>query len=193
MLARLATAGAAVALLTAAFAAPASAAPALSISVASANGSGCPLSGPAPTVTIGSDGTVTTLFTTLSARRGNGAPISESRRNCTLLLQVSAPQGYTYTVSGAKFDGTTALSGAGGSQNTSYYYQGSSATTTLPHALNGGGSFSTTDTAADLAPLGAAPCGVQRAVSINTDVRVAGTGSLRLDRSTVQLTAVPCA
>lgn len=192
MLARLATAGAAVALLTAAFTSPATAAPALQISVASVNGSGCPLSGPAPSVTIGQDGTVTAQYSNFTARRGNGAPISESRRNCILQLRVTAPQGYTYTVSGAQFAGTRALSGAGGSQNTSYYFQGGSATT-LPHALNGSGSFATADTAADLAPLGAAPCGVERTVSLNTDLRVAGTGSVALNSTTAQLSAVPCA
>ena len=199
MLATIAAVGTAAALLTGPVTTAGAGVP-IGVSVASVNGSGCP-SGSA-TATVGEDGTVTISYSGFAARRGVGIPITEQRRNCQTSLAVQVPAGYTYSVAGLQSTGSSALAaGATALQNTNLYYQGQSATTALPHSFTGptAGPWSTADSGADLAALGAAPCGSAPNLNLNAELRVAaGTSaagsasSITIASTTVALVATPC-
>lgn len=143
------------------------------VSIVSVNGSGCP----AGTVEVGMSSGNTTLTVSYSdylARTGPGASPSDTRKNCALGLRVDAPAGYTYAIRGLDYDGFAHLErGVTGVQRSEYYIQGESGGTEVEHGFSGpyDGSLSSSD---DI-PSGElvwAPCGQQRNLNINTELRI---------------------
>jgi hypothetical protein len=116
-----------------------------------------------------------------TARVGVGAKPTDIRKNCQLNLQVHAPSGFTYTIARVDYSGWAHLvAGASGQAMASYYFQGSSQTAVATHPFAGpfDGGWQATDTSdtPGLGSLGFAPCGVQRNLNIDTELRVdAGT------------------
>lgn len=196
MLTMLTAGSAALSLLVAPVTATATAGPAagtITVQSTATSGSGCP--GGSASVTASADGTLQVTFpSSYTARRGNGATIADSRKNCLIAIKATTPAGTAFTVSSATYTGSSALSsGAVASSNASYYYPGQTTLTALQHPAAGTGTWTTTDTAADLAPLAATACGGSGLLSINTDLRVtSGTGSLSATSAVVHLTTVPC-
>src|SRR5262249_12722859 len=146
---------------------------ALDVSVVAANGSGCPNS-PA-TATVGPDGsTVTIAFSGYYAWTGSDASVTDWRKNCQFNLSVQAPDGQSYAVEGADYSGfALAREGVTGIQATSYYVQGQSATTTVTHRFTGptARTWKTQDVI-DEGDLSWSPCGVQRNLNVNTELRL---------------------
>lgn len=170
--------------------APESAAPppdGVTIEVVTANGSGCPPG--SATVTPSNGNTAFTVtYRKYVAWAGGDAPPTEFRKNCQLNVRVNAPDTYTYAVIGVQSRGFAHLdSEATGTQRTNYYFQGDSRSTSVVHALEGpyGGAWRFTDRT-DPAERIYKPCGKERNLNINTELRVR-PGS---DRSETSLMAM---
>ncbi|MEV4437026.1 DUF4360 domain-containing protein [Streptomyces sp. NPDC049555] len=176
-------AGATTALLAASFAPQAAAAQGppppdrIVIDVVAVNGSGCPAGTAA--VAVAPDNTAFTItYSNYLAQVGIGAKPTDFRKNCQLGLNVHVPQGFTYAISRADYRGFAHLErGATGMERAGYYFQGSPQTTAVSHRFGGPvtDNWQTSDVT-DVDALVYAPCGVQRILNVNTELRVgAGT------------------
>ncbi|GAA3345490.1 DUF4360 domain-containing protein [Amorphoplanes nipponensis] len=160
-------------------AAPATAAPApprdhkMIVDVVSANGSGCPRD--TAEVTPSPDGTAFTVtYSQFTAQVGAGTRPVDFRKNCQLGVNVHVPQGYTYAVAGTDYRGYASLApGAFASQTSFYYFQGERRTTRIRHNFSGpmDANWQRTDTVG-VSSLSFLPCGEERYLNINTELRV---------------------
>jgi hypothetical protein len=151
----------------------------ITIAVVAINGSGCPAG--TATVAVASDNTAFTVtYQDFLARIGPGAAPTDLRKNCQLSIRVNVPQGFTYAVAQARYEGNANLAaGSTGLERASVYFQGRSHTTFFDHTLEGpfNGDWQTVDTA-NVATLVYAPCGAQVNLNVNTELRVnAGTSN----------------
>ncbi|MEU4242682.1 DUF4360 domain-containing protein [Actinoplanes sp. NPDC026619] len=186
--------GAAMVASLAATGAPASAAGAkgvndeMIIGVVGANGSGCPWG--SAQVTPSPDGKAFTVtYSQFIAQVGVGAKATDFRKNCQLALDVHVPQGYTYAISGTDYRGFAHLErGASGSETANYYFQGEPQSTKIRHDFYGpaDGDWQRTDSVG-ISSLAFLPCGEQRYLNVNTELRVNG-GSSNLKKTTSMLT-----
>jgi hypothetical protein len=144
------------------------------IDIVTINGSGCPAGTAA--VAVSPDNTAFTVtYSEYLAQVGVGAKPTDFRKNCQLNLKVHVPTGFTYAIAQVDYRGFGHLEkGASGTQRANYYFQGQSATTYTSHPFAGplDDNWQTTDTT-DIASLSFAPCGEQRNLNINTEMRVA--------------------
>jgi len=187
-------AGAAMLGSVAAMAAPAAAAPAgppsdkIVIDVVAANGSGCPWG--TADVTVSPDYTAFTVtYSQFTAQVGKGATPLDFRKNCQLALNVHVPQGYTYAIAGVDYRGFAHLeAGSSGSETAYYYFQGEPQTSRIRHNFTGytDGYWQRTDTLG-ISSLSYLPCGEQRYLNVNTELRVSG-GWSNTNRTTSFLT-----
>lgn len=144
-----------------------------SVQVVTVNGSGCPAgSGDA---TLSDDGFSFTITSTpYFASAGLGAGPLDFRKNCQYSVQVNRPEGWTYAVAGVEASGFAFLSaGATGLSRSSIFFQGQATTTVLSRTFTGplSDNWQTKDSIG-LASLVYAPCGVERNLNINTELRV---------------------
>lgn len=150
----------------------------ITVDVATVNGSGCPAGTAA--VAVASDNTAFTVtYSDYLAQVGVGASPTDFRKNCQLGLSIHYPQGFTYAISEADYRGFAHLvDGASGLQRASYYFQGNSATSRISHPFNGplDDDWQTTDRA-DGASLVFAPCGEDKILNVNTELRVSAGSS----------------
>lgn len=149
------------------------------IDTVAVNGSGCPTGTAA--VTVSPDNTAFTVtYSNYLARVGPGSAPTDRKKDCQLNLRVHVPGGYTYAIVSAGYRGFASLApGASGTQRASYHFQGNARTTNSTHHFKGGfnGNWQTTDTV-DVAARVFAPCGEERNLNINTELRVErGTSS----------------
>ncbi|MBT2387643.1 DUF4360 domain-containing protein [Streptomyces sp. ISL-11] len=149
----------------------------ITIDVVAVNGSGCPAGSAA--VAVASDNTAFTVtYSRYLAQVGVDAKPTDFRKNCQLGLNVHVPQGYTYAIAKADYRGFAHLErGATGLERAGYYFQGMSHTTFASHRFAGpvSDNWQTTDIT-DAEALVFAPCGTQRILNVNTELRVsAGT------------------
>ncbi|MEI5098172.1 DUF4360 domain-containing protein [Streptomyces sp. PmtG] len=143
------------------------------IEVATVNGSGCREGtvavAPAPDNTA-----FTVTYSDYLASAGHQADPIDFRKNCQLSLIVHAPVDYTYAIASVDYRGYASLQpGAQGVEKASYYFQGSPDTTTESHRWRGpyADNWQATDTK-PTPDLDWAPCGSQRNLNINTELRV---------------------
>lgn len=143
------------------------------IDVVTVNGSGCPAGTAA--IAVSPDNTAFTVtYSAYLAQVGVGAKPTDARKNCQLNLKVHIPNGFTYAISQTDYRGYGSLAaGASASQLARYYFQGMSQTVYRTHAFNGpfDDNWQTTDTT-DIAAMSWHPCGEQRLLNINTELRV---------------------
>src|SRR3954466_216506 len=101
----------------------------VTVEVKAINGSGCP-KGTAE-VTPNSDNTGFSVeYHQFNAQTGVGTSPTDARRNCQLGLLISVPQGFTYAIARATYNGFAYLQpGASASEKANYYFQGESAST----------------------------------------------------------------
>jgi hypothetical protein len=147
------------------------------IDVITVNGSGCPAGTAA--VAVSADNTAFTVtYSKFLAQVGVGAAPTDFRKNCQLSLRVHVPQGFTYAVAQADYRGFAHLEkGASAMERANYYFQGNSPTAYIEHPFSGPfeNDWQTTDRT-DVAQLVYLPCGEERNVNINAELRVnAGT------------------
>jgi len=179
MLNMMATGGLAMTMLLSPVSAPAAAADAppsgqISITVVTVNGSGCP-AGTAAVAPAADNTAFTVTYSDYLAQVGVGAKPTDLRKNCQLNLQVGVPAGFTFAVAEADYRGFASLAaGATGMERANYYFQGTSPTVAVSHSFSGpfGDDWQATDTT-DVASLVYSPCGEQRNLNINTELRVA--------------------
>ncbi|MFI5976368.1 DUF4360 domain-containing protein [Streptomyces sp. NPDC051452] len=143
-----------------------------------ANGTGCPPGTAA--VAVSPDNTAFSVtYSNYLAKVGPGSAPTDFRKNCQLNLRVHVPGGFTYAIVSADYRGFASLApGASGTQRAGYHFQGN-ATTVRTHHFQGGftGDWQTTDTV-PVAALVFAPCGEERNLDIDTELRVdPGTSS----------------
>jgi hypothetical protein len=151
----------------------------ITVEVAAVNGSGCPAG--TTSVSAAADNTsFTVAYSDYLVQVGGGASPTDFRKNCQLSVRVRVPQGFTYAVAQAEYRGFAHLAaGATGLQQAGYYFQGASPTAYAVHPLQG--PFSDNWLTTDRTEVGAlvyAPCGEERLLNINTELRVsAGTSN----------------
>jgi hypothetical protein len=137
-------------------------------------GSGCPAGTAA--IAISPDNTAFTVtYSNYMAQVGVGAKPTDLRKNCQLNILVHVPMGFTYAIASADYRGFASLArGATGLERANYYFQGQTPTTFVEHPYVGPylDDWQATDQTS-LAALVFAPCGVQRNLNINTELRVA--------------------
>jgi hypothetical protein len=155
------------------------------IDVVTVNGSGCPLGTAA--VAVAPDNTAFTVtYSDYLAQVGVGAKPTDSRKNCQLNLKVHVPSGFTYAVASTDYRGYGMLArGASATQRANYYFQGMPQTVYKSHPFTGplDDNWQTSDVN-DIASLSWHPCGEQRNLNINTELRVsAGTSNPRTTTS----------
>jgi hypothetical protein len=153
----------------------ASAAPSdrIAVDVVTVNGSGCPR-GTAAVTERPDNSAFTITYSDYIAQAGAGSAPTDFRKNCQLSLLVHVPQGFTYAIARAEYRGFAFLeAGTTGEERANYYFQGQSQTVPVSHPINGpfDDDWQNTDTA-DAASLVYAPCGEDRILNINTELRV---------------------
>ncbi|OLF19179.1 DUF4360 domain-containing protein [Actinophytocola xanthii] len=143
------------------------------VDVVTVNGSGCP-SGTAAVATATDNTAFTVTYSDYIAQVGAGAPPTDLRKNCQLALRVHIPQGFTYAIGQADYRGFAHLArGASAIQQASYYIQGTSPTSRSSHDIPSpySDNWQFTDRT-DMAELVFAPCGEERNLNVNTELRV---------------------
>ncbi|MEU7137657.1 DUF4360 domain-containing protein [Streptomyces sp. NPDC046261] len=143
------------------------------IDLVSVNGSGCPAGTAA--VAVAPDNTAFTVtYSNYLAQVGVGSAPTDFRKNCQLGLNVHVPQGFTYAIARADYRGFAHLQrGATGLERASYYFQGMSQTSSVSHRFAGplSDNWQTSDVN-EASALVYAPCGAQRILNVNTELRV---------------------
>jgi hypothetical protein len=150
----------------------------ITIAVQTVNGSGCP-AGTTAVATAPDNTAFTITYSDYLAQVGVGARPIDFRKNCQLSLLIDVPGGFTYAIAQADYRGFAHLEkGASGLQRASYYFMGTSPTGVSSHTLAGPYSddFHHTDST-EVAELIWAPCGEQRNLNINTELRVSAGSS----------------
>jgi hypothetical protein len=151
----------------------------ITLEVLAAAGSGC---APGTAAVVGNaDNTGFRIrYSDFVAEGGGGADVTDRRKNCQAAVLVTAPAGWTFAIAEADYRGRARLySGATGLQKTNYYWQGSSENSSTEQTFTGpfSGFWATKDAAPVLAYT---PCGGQKVLNINTELRVdPGTSSSR--------------
>ena len=147
---------------------------AIVIDVVTVNGSGCPAGTAA--IAVSPDNTAFTVtYSNYLAQVGVGAGATDFRKNCQLNVNVHAPSGFTYAIAQVDYRGYAFLqSGATAQERANYYFQGMSTTAYATHPFAGpmDDDWQATDHV-DVASLVFAPCGEQRLLNINTELRAA--------------------
>jgi hypothetical protein len=137
-------------------------------------GSGCPAGTAA--VAVAPDNTAFTVtYSEYMASVGVGTTPTDFRRNCQLSVRVHVPSGFTYAIAKADYRGFASIAkGANATERANYYFQGQSQTVYRSHVLKGPleDDWQTSDET-DIASLIWAPCGAERNLNINTELRVA--------------------
>jgi Domain of unknown function (DUF4360) len=143
------------------------------IDLVTVNGSGCPAGTAA--IAVSPDNTAFTVtYSQFTAQAGAGTKPTDFRKNCQLALNVHVPQGFTFAVAGADYRGYAHLEpGAGGTETANYYFQGESQTTRIHHDFTGptDSDWERTDSVG-IGSLSFLPCGEQRYLNVNTELRV---------------------
>ncbi|SDZ15771.1 protein of unknown function [Micromonospora pattaloongensis] len=181
MLESLATAGLALALAVAPVLTEQSSPPPterITIDVVTVNGSGCP-AGTAAVAPAADNTAFTVTYSDYLAQVGVGAKPTDFRKNCQLNLRIHVPQGFTYAIAQADYRGFAHLArGATGLQRANYYFQGTSPTVPRSHSFAGpySDNWQTTDKT-EVAEIVWAPCGEDRNLNVNTELRVSAGSS----------------
>ncbi|MFD6231382.1 DUF4360 domain-containing protein [Streptomyces sp. NPDC060232] len=151
----------------------------ITVDVVGVNGSGCP-QGTASVAAASDNTSFTVTYSDYMAQTGAGSGGTDFRKNCQLALQIHVPHGFTYAIARADYRGFAHLQrGAYGQERANYYFQGMAQTTRRTHQFNG--PYSDNWQASDqteYTDLVWAPCGEQRNLNVNSELRVyAGTSS----------------
>ena len=132
----------------------------------------------------------TVTYSNYLAQAGKGAAPTDFRKNCQLNLRVHVPQGFTYAIAQADYRGFAHLErGATALERANYYFQGSSATASISHPFRGpiDDDWQQTDVT-DVASLVFAPCGEERNLNVNTELRVnSGTSNPKTTNSFISM------
>jgi hypothetical protein len=118
----------------------------------------------------------TLIFDSFVASSGPGVPVTESRKNCQIDVNLHVPQGFTFSTGTVDYRGYVQLpAGVSAEQKSVYYFQGE-------QAQNSSGTIFTGPVAKDYLASDKLPlttfvpeeCGAVRPVNINAQVRLTG-------------------
>jgi len=143
-------------------------------------GSGCP-AGSVSQVLSSDAKAFTLLFDSYIAEAGPGMPLSLARKNCQIAVDLRFPQGWSYSVFTVDYRGYARLDpGTSGQQVSSYYFSGQAKTGSLRTNFYGPTErdYQIRDTLG-LDAVVWSPCGANRALNMNTQVRVTASGRQR--------------
>jgi hypothetical protein len=153
-------------------------APNITVDVVTVNGSGCPAG--TASVAPSTDGqSFRVSFSDFLAQSGPGAKPTDFRKNCQLSLRVNNTGGGTYGISRVTYRGFANLAaGAQGLQRATYYFSGHPQSTRRSHTFTGpfSDNWETSDGSAN-GDIVYSPCGENRILNINSELRVNGGGS----------------
>lgn len=142
------------------------------------NGSGCPFGTVAENVSPDKQA-FTITFSDFIAEAGPGLPLSSGRRNCQLTIDLTIPQGWQFSISSFDYRGFAFLDlGVHARYTTNYYFQAESGST--PFSRNLYGEFDDLFQFRENFPIETvvwSPCGITRALNVNTSVFVRNTNS----------------
>jgi hypothetical protein len=138
-------------------------------------GTGCPQG------TVGSSlsndrSSLTLAFNQLNAATGTGIPITASRKNCQLNLNLAVPAGWSYAIATVDYRGYVQLpAGVSAEHKTTAYFQGQTAqvSTGVQFAGPVAKDYVSRDTVAPAAQVWM-PCGMTTPLNINEQARVIG-------------------
>jgi len=123
--------------------------------------------------------TFTLIFDSFVASIGPGVPITSSRINCQLNIDLEYPSGFQYSVLGTDFRGYAGLdSGVTGIQSAMYYFSGSVAQASTSTTFKG--PLDTDYLVSDTVPFNStiwSPCGVALPLNVNSQIRLTSTNS----------------
>lgn len=144
---------------------------AIHVDVVAANGSGCPPG----TIRVSENADRSGFrirYTSFVAEAGGTADVTDRRKNCQAALLVTVPAGWTFAIASAEYRGRARLdSSATALHRTNYYWQGSSENNQADHTFSGPlNSTWRSDDRAYVLTYG--PCGDQRILNVNTELRV---------------------
>ncbi len=145
----------------------------ITINVVNVIGSGCKPGSAA--VAVSPDNTAFTVtYSEYLAEVGPGVKARDSRKNCQLNLNVHVPQGFTYAIASAEYRGFASLAkGAQAIHRANYYFQNTQPTRFVDHPLTGPMKDSwQANHEVGVAALVYKPCGAERFLNINTELRV---------------------
>ena len=159
------------------------------IDVVTVNGSGCPAGSAA--IAMSTDNTAFTVtYSKYLALVGVGATSTDLRKNCQLNLIVHVPTGFTFAITSVDYRGyANIVKGATATERANYYFQGQTATAYTSHTFTGAydNDWLTSDSVA-IASQVWSPCGAQRNLNINTELRVAaGTSNTKTTTSMIAM------
>ena len=152
-------------------------------------GSGCPAGTVAENISPDRQAFVL-YFDSYLAEVGPGISLREARKNCQISIDMDYPQYWSFALKGLEYRGFADLDvGVEAVQTTSHYYAGQGSTATLRTTLSGPMSydFQLVDNLGSAALLWS-PCNAQRALNINTQIRLdnsrnrRGSGLVTVDR-----------
>ncbi|KAF2273102.1 uncharacterized protein EI97DRAFT_189272 [Westerdykella ornata] len=147
---------------------------------------------------ISSDRTIVTIiFDSYVASVGPGVPITDSRKNCQLNVDIQYPGGFQYSILSADYRGYASLQkGVSGSLKSTYYFSGQSTQTSTQYDFVGPltGDYLKHDEA-DSTSVVWSPCGAPGMLNINSQVRLTSsnpqaTGLLTTDSTDLKFTQV---
>jgi hypothetical protein len=155
----------------------------ITLEVIAVNGSGC-APGTATAIAHSDKTGFRIRYYDFVAEAGGTADPTDRRKNCQVGVLVTVPAGWTFAIAEAEYRGRARLqAGATGLQRTNYYWQGSSANNSSEETFTGplNGYWDTSDVAPVLVYT---PCGEQRVLNINAELRVdAGNAAARSSMS----------
>jgi len=142
------------------------------------NGTGCPLGTVAKNVS--EDKTAFTLtFSEFVAEAGPGISLASGRKNCIATLVLSVPGGWQFSIADFYYRGFMALDqGITAEHSSDYSFEGQG--TTGRFASTEAGPYESDFVYHDQVGLGSivwSPCGIERALNINTKIRVANSNT----------------
>jgi hypothetical protein len=153
-------------------------------------GSGCPAGGVAVDFDPANPESIALEFSEFSASAGPGVSPAEGRKSCQVQLELVVPAGWSFGVASANYQGWATIDPrVQGTIRSSYYFSGNRPVANLSSSFVGPLDQDVViqdDFGPDTTVW--SPCGVQRNLNINTDVRVnnlrnrQGSGELRLDK-----------
>jgi hypothetical protein len=152
-------------------------------------GSGCPAGTVAENISADKKAFVL-LFDSYIAEIGPGISVREARKNCQISIDLNYPRGWSFALMGLEYRGFANLdTGVEAVQRTSHYYAGQGGAANFSSTFRGPMSydFQINDNLAATALLWS-PCNAQRALNINTQIRLdnsrnpRGSGLITVDR-----------
>ncbi|MEU8663651.1 DUF4360 domain-containing protein [Actinoplanes philippinensis] len=145
----------------------------MSIELVAMAGSGC-APGTADVAISPDNSAFTAIYSAYLAQAGPNIAVTENRKNCQLNVLVHAPAGFTFAIAKVDYRGYGYLQrGAVAQQRANYYFQGMTAGSYANHAI--AAPLDDNWIATDSVPIASQvfrPCGEQRNLNINTELRV---------------------